>query len=78
MCQLKRFVFDFETFERRKNSDAFQFPRQIDMGRFLEKDDILTTLDGRPAAPPKNDEYELTSILLHRGQNATRALRGAG
>ena len=71
VCQLKRFVFDFETFERRKKSDAFQFPRQIDMGRFLEKDDVLTTLDGRPAAPPKNDEYELTSILLHRGQNAT-------
>ena len=34
--QLKRFVFDFETFERRKCADAFQFPNEARLGHLVE------------------------------------------
>ena len=67
VCQLKRFVFDFETFERRKNTDAFQFPLEISLDDFLTDEGGM---DGMETKSSHND-YELASILLHRGQNAT-------
>jgi hypothetical protein len=33
--QLKRFVFDFETLSRRKVTDAFRFPLEVELGGFV-------------------------------------------
>ena len=74
--QLKRFVFDFETFERRKCADAFEFPGEVNMADFLRRGDaVKKNADDDEAERGPTDEsshsYALRSILLHRGQNAT-------
>jgi len=74
--QLKRFVFDFETFERRKCADAFEFPGEVNMADFLRRGDAgEKNADDDEAERGPTDEsshsYALRSILLHRGQNAT-------
>jgi len=70
--QLKRFVFDFETFERRKCADAFQFPHETRLGH-LETSAEAPAGDaaGTKSGGTKSGAYALQSILLHRGQNAT-------
>ena len=78
--QLKRFVFDFETFERRKCADAFQFPNEARLGHLVEAPagDVAGGRgagDDRPGRTGTKSgargAYALQSILLHRGQNAT-------
>ena len=78
--QLKRFVFDFETFERRKCADAFQFPNEARLGHLVEAPagDVAGgpgAGDDRPGRTGTKSgargAYALQSILLHRGQNAT-------
>ena len=78
--QLKRFVFDFETFERRKCADAFQFPNEARLGHLVEAPagDVAGgpgAGDDRPGRTGTKSRargaYALQSILLHRGQNAT-------
>ena len=69
--QLKRFVFDFETFERRKCADAFRFPGQVRMGDFVAERDAAASGDVAGTTGGNAQRYALQSILLHRGQNAT-------
>jgi len=82
--QLKRFVFDFETFERRKRADAFQFPNETRLGHLVEAEapaghvagargagDDRPGRTGTKSGGTKSGAYALQSILLHRGQNAT-------
>ena len=75
--QLKRFVFDLETFERRKCADAFQFPGEVNMADFVRRGDVHAreqNADDLRVDRPTDESshsYALRSILLHRGQNAT-------
>ena len=67
--QLKRFVFDFETLSRRKVTDDFSFPLEVNLGPFvtpLAGPGHSDAVDGSVAGV-----YDLTLILVHRGQNAT-------
>ena len=69
--QLKRFVFDFETFERRKRADAFRFPGEVRMGDFVDGGDAVASGEVAGSTGENAQRYALQSILLHRGQNAT-------
>jgi ubiquitin carboxyl-terminal hydrolase 48 len=57
---LLRFVFDPETLDRRKSSIAINFPKSIDMAKYL------------PNSHTDNGEvwYDLKGVLLHRGNSA--------
>ena len=56
-----RFVFDYDTLERRKSQNAISYPLQLDMGQFLS-----------PDAHGEQQEvwYDLKGVLMHKGQSA--------
>lgn len=56
-----RFVFDYDTLERRKSQNAISYPLQLDMGQFLS-----------PDAHGERQEvwYDLKGVLMHKGQSA--------
>ncbi|CAD8211707.1 unnamed protein product [Paramecium octaurelia] len=51
---LNRYTFDYETVQRVKLNDRFEFPLEIDMGVYLEN-------------PVENLIYELQGVIIHRG-----------
>jgi ubiquitin C-terminal hydrolase len=63
--QLKRFEFDYETMQRLKVKDRFEFPQHLDMRPF--------TLDDDPAAAASGDKpewyynYTLMGVVVHSG-----------
>ncbi|KAK3283187.1 Ubiquitin carboxyl-terminal hydrolase 26 [Cymbomonas tetramitiformis] len=72
--QLKRFVFDCQTFERRKVQDAFSFPLELDLRARIHRDTQEEAVpadasEGHPSG--KSGQYELSAILLHKGTNST-------
>lgn len=59
-----RFVYDFDTMERKKSKQAISFPEQLDMGQFIK---------ARPGVPPltaQDTRYHLRGVLLHKGTSA--------
>jgi uncharacterized UBP type Zn finger protein len=64
---LNRFSFDFETFERIKLNDKFEFPLEINMRDYLSQE-VLNDYDLN--FTENNDKeflYELYGIIIHRG-----------
>lgn len=57
---LKRFDFDYESMKRIKLSHKVEFPFELDMTRFVEKDEASIPLE-------KRQRYELYSVLVHSG-----------
>ncbi|XP_006641945.1 ubiquitin carboxyl-terminal hydrolase 48 isoform X1 [Lepisosteus oculatus] len=55
--QLMRFVFDRQTGHKKKLNTFISFPETLDMGPFLERNDVKCV-------------YELTAVLIHRGVSA--------
>lgn len=60
-----RFVFDFNTLERKKSKHAMSFPTSIDMARF-----IRSRKKGETQVPAAKQPYKLHGILLHKGASA--------
>jgi hypothetical protein len=81
--QLKRFVFDFETFERRKCADAFEFPGEVNMADFLRRGDAGEKKRGRRRSGkgPDRREQPFVRVAFHpaapRAERHQRALRRA-
>eukprot|EP01113_Clastostelium_recurvatum_P018778 TRINITY_DN2213_c0_g1_i4.p1 TRINITY_DN2213_c0_g1~~TRINITY_DN2213_c0_g1_i4.p1 ORF type:complete len:1297 (+),score=419.02 TRINITY_DN2213_c0_g1_i4:80-3970(+) len=75
--QLKRFDFDYETFERVKLNDEVTFPMQLDMRPFVQnkinQDGTGQEATSLPPPPPRSEctaadqQYELFSVLVHSG-----------
>ncbi|KAF9265554.1 cysteine proteinase [Marasmius fiardii PR-910] len=59
---LLRFAFNMATLERKKSKNIISFPREIDMGPFVQASD-------QASSHPSN-VYELQGILLHKGPSA--------
>ena len=55
---LLRFDFDYNTFQRVKVNDRFEYPLELDMSPYLEPD---------TSEKPEDTIYELKSIIIHRG-----------
>jgi len=57
---LNRFALDYETFERKKLNDKFEFPLEINMSKYVSPELIENS---------KEDDliYELKSIINHSG-----------
>jgi ubiquitin carboxyl-terminal hydrolase 40 len=55
---LLRFDFDYNTFQRVKVNDRFEFPLELD---------VSAHLDPEAFEDPENTLYELKSIIIHRG-----------
>jgi ubiquitin C-terminal hydrolase len=55
---LQRFDFDYNTFQRVKLNDRFEFPLELDVSAFLDPESFET---------PDCCEYELKSVIIHRG-----------
>ena len=62
---LKRFVFDAKTCSRKKVTDRFAFPAELDLAPFLTYDDDVAASRGTAVV------YDLTAVLLHKGQSAS-------
>jgi len=55
---LNRFDFDYNTFQRVKVNDRFEFPLELDVSAHLDPEAFET---------PENCQYELKSVIIHRG-----------
>lgn len=73
--QLKRFVFDMETLERKKAADPFSFPAEVDLGPHCTP---LPASCERGESPATQREagsdyfkYQLAAILMHKGASAS-------
>ena len=55
---LNRFSFDYEKLQRVKVNDRFEYPLELNVSAHLDPEAFET---------PENCEYELKSIIIHRG-----------
>ncbi|KAH8826973.1 cysteine proteinase [Flagelloscypha sp. PMI_526] len=55
---LQRFVYDYDTMSRKKLKDIINFPKTLDMGKFIAD------------SAPNQNVYELKAVLLHKGSSA--------
>ena len=66
--QLKRFEYDYETMQRLKVKDRFEFPTELDMRPFTREG--VDEAEAPPAAPgPPDDKYAYTlmGVVVHSG-----------
>lgn len=64
---LLRFVYDFDSMERKKSKHNLLFPMVLDMSRFVKVDKNVSGVEGGEGA---TDIYELRGVLLHKGPSA--------
>ncbi|KAG6376492.1 hypothetical protein JVT61DRAFT_2485 [Boletus reticuloceps] len=64
---LLRFVYDFDSMERRKSKHNLLFPMVLDMSKFVKADQSGSGVQGRRGA---TNIYELRGVLLHKGASA--------
>jgi ubiquitin C-terminal hydrolase len=57
---LNRIELDYETWNRKKINDRFEFPIELDVSKYLE-------IDLRNATKPDEYIYELKGIVIHQG-----------
>lgn len=58
---LYRFELDYETWQRKKLDDKFEYPLELDMSKYLSD-------EAKTLYPNQDDTmYELKSIIIHRG-----------
>ncbi|RKP09511.1 ubiquitin specific protease 48 isoform b, partial [Thamnocephalis sphaerospora] len=62
--QLMRFVYDMETYTKKKSDAAIRFPAVLDMRHFSVDDGDGTSDNGKDLV------YELTAVLIHQGAYA--------
>ena len=55
---LYRFELDYNTFERKKVNDRFEYPLEVNMADYLDAEAFETD---------ESTIYELKSIIIHRG-----------
>ncbi|KAL4452636.1 hypothetical protein ABPG75_008298 [Micractinium tetrahymenae] len=68
VLHLKRFEWDYETYQRWKVKDRFEFPQQLDMYPYTVEG--ADEADGREPAgrkPPSHYRYELRGVVVHSG-----------
>lgn len=62
---LNRIELDFETWERKKINDKFEYPLELDMSKHIDFSPECTTFE--QMKDPEQLIYELKSIVIHRG-----------
>mmetsp|Transcript_26886 Transcript_26886/g.88225 ORF Transcript_26886/g.88225 Transcript_26886/m.88225 type:complete len:2487 (+) Transcript_26886:54-7514(+) len=71
VIQLKRFEFDYETMQRLKLKDRFEFPLELDMRPYtaegLSEADGASSVDAGEQHPPEYYQYELVGVVVHSG-----------
>ena len=55
---MNRFDFDYNTLQRIKVNDRFEYPLELDVSPFLDPEALEN---------PENCIYELKSVIIHRG-----------
>lgn len=55
---MRRFDLDYNTFQRVKINDKFEYPLELNMADYLDHESFET---------PEDTAYELKSIIIHRG-----------
>ncbi|KAG9318845.1 hypothetical protein JVU11DRAFT_949 [Chiua virens] len=65
---LLRFVYDFDSMERKKSKHNLLFPMVLDMSKFVKTDKGVGGVERKEDAP--TSLYELRGVLLHKGQSA--------
>ena len=79
IIHLKRFEFDFYTFENNKLNDYLEFPKKINLKKwtraFIRTNEINNINENNISQEEKDNlddnkmEYELTGIIIHSGSN---------
>ncbi|KAF8557305.1 cysteine proteinase [Imleria badia] len=64
---LLRFVYDFDSMERKKSKHNLLFPMILDMSKFVKADKSVGGVEGNEGA---TNLYELRGVLLHKGPSA--------
>lgn len=65
-----RFVFDFDTMERKKSKSSISFPRTLDMSKFTGSLDARNADAAQLHSTNDSEIYELKGVLLHKGSSA--------
>lgn len=60
---LFRFELDYETFQRKKLNDRFEYPLEVNLAEYLDEQSIIDN----GSFSPDSTIYELKSIIIHRG-----------
>ncbi|TFK42426.1 hypothetical protein BDQ12DRAFT_644097 [Crucibulum laeve] len=63
---LLRFVYDFNTMERKKSKHSISFPYTLDMNKFIGSSDHRE----KPSLAKDENKYQLRGVLLHKGASA--------
>lgn len=73
--QLMRYTYDSKTGRRKKIASAITFPMVIELGKYIGKSIHVGRIpeddDDAVIDQSSSTMYELTSVLLHEGPNAT-------
>ena len=64
---LKRFEWDYETYQRWKIKDRFEFPMELDMGPYVDETCAGRGGDGNETVKPGQQVYDLSGIVVHSG-----------
>jgi len=62
---LNRIELDYNTLERKKINDKFEFPLELDISQFADQDP--DEISFKQISEPDQCIYELKSIVIHRG-----------
>lgn len=55
---LSRFDLDYNTWQRKKLNSKFEYPLELNLAEYLDPESL---------EDPENTDYELKSIIIHRG-----------
>jgi ubiquitin carboxyl-terminal hydrolase 40 len=62
---LNRIELDFETWDRKKINDKFEYPLELDMANYVDLSP--EEISAEQVKDPDQTIYELKSIVIHRG-----------
>lgn len=67
---LLRFVYDVQSWERKKSKDKIRFPPCLNMDQFLRASGPDGRVEVDLTQETIDNAYELRGVLLHKGQSA--------
>jgi ubiquitin carboxyl-terminal hydrolase 48 len=65
-----RFVYDAQTYSKKKIRTPIKFPASIDMREFISKDANSGSIETNKVDEELGMVYDLTAVLMHRGTSA--------
>mgnify|MGYP003338904969 CR=1 FL=1 len=65
----KRFEFDFDSMQRQKVNDYFEFPSELDMSKYTQEylNKVAKSTEFKLKHPAEYYNFELVGVVVHNG-----------